>query len=96
MLNNPPAFPAEVAFGQEYIQTGANVAKYSGMTLLDAAALKALPWALGEVYYFEQTPTFPSMERKTGEAHYEAAANAAYTAAQAMLTERARRGGDDD
>ena len=87
MLNNPPAFPA---------CNEANNNGTMGMTLLDAAAIKALPWALGEVYYFEQTPTFPSMERKTGEAHYEAAANAAYTAAQAMLTERARRGGDDD
>ena len=91
MPNNPPAFPAEVS-NEGYIQTGPNTAKYPGMTLLDAAAIKALPWALNEEYYDEQNP----FGLKCGDAHYEAAAHAAYTAAQTMLTERARRGGNDD
>ena len=85
MPNNPPAFPAEVS-NEGYIQTGPNTAKYPGMTLLDAAALKALPWALSEVYYDEQHP----FGLKYGDDHYAAAAHVAYTAARAMLAERAK------
>ena len=91
MPNNPPAFPAEVS-NDGYIQTGPNTAKYSGMTLLDYFAGQALAGAFASQWFSDHCS---DKDAQGGDMH-DALARNCYRSAQAMLTERARRGGDDE
>ena len=89
MDNNPPAFPSEQS---ETMDGSWNQTYTSGMTLLDYFAGQALAGAFASQWFSDHCS---DKDAQGGDMH-DALARNCYRSAQAMLTERARRGGDDD